>query len=92
VASGATDRRASGLVVAVSIGAAIADPIAVDSDAPILVVDDTPSKRLAIRAILEPLGHPIVEAESGQAALRALMTGVFAVILMDVMMPGMAVS
>jgi CheY-like chemotaxis protein len=89
VASGATDRRASGLVVAVSIGAAIADPIAVDSDAPILVVDDTPSKRLAIRAILEPLGHPIVEAESGQAALRALMTGVFAVILMDVMMPGM---
>jgi CheY-like chemotaxis protein len=44
---------------------------------------------LAIRAILEPLGHLIVEAESGQAALRVLMTGVFAVILMDVKMPGM---
>jgi two-component system, sensor histidine kinase and response regulator len=71
------------------MGAAIADAVPVDSDATILVVDDTASKRLAIRAILEPLGHPIVEAESGQAALRALMTGVFAVILMDVKMPGM---
>jgi two-component system sensor histidine kinase/response regulator len=57
--------------------------------AAILVVDDTPSKRLAIRAILEPLGHTLVEVESGKAALREVMAREFAVILMDVNMPGM---
>jgi CheY-like chemotaxis protein len=55
----------------------------------ILVVDDTAAKRLAIRAILEPLGHALVEAETGEAALRAVMARDFAVILLDVEMPGM---
>jgi two-component system sensor histidine kinase/response regulator len=58
-------------------------------DGPILVVDDNAAKRLAIRAILDPLGHAIFEAASGQEALRAVMAGTFAVILMDVKMPGM---
>jgi diguanylate cyclase (GGDEF)-like protein/PAS domain S-box-containing protein len=57
--------------------------------APILLVDDDPAKRLAIEAVLEPLGHPVVEAASGEAALRAVMTTTFAVILMDVQMPAM---
>ena len=46
-------------------------------------------KRIAIRAMLEPLGHEIVEADSGRAALRAVLRQTFAVILMDVQMPTM---
>ena len=64
------------------------DP-APDSDAAILVVDDNDGKRLAIHAILESLGHTIVEANTGEAALRAVIGRTFAVILMDVQMPGM---
>jgi PAS domain S-box-containing protein len=54
---------------------------------PILVVDDNASKRLAIKAVLSPLGYSIVEAESGIAALRCITTQDFAVILLDVRMP-----
>jgi two-component system, sensor histidine kinase and response regulator len=57
--------------------------------AAVLIVDDTPAKRLAIRSILEPLDHKLVEVGSGQDALRAVMAQEFAVILMDVKMPGM---
>jgi diguanylate cyclase (GGDEF)-like protein/PAS domain S-box-containing protein len=53
----------------------------------ILVVDDNPVKRVALRATLGPLGYPVVEAESGRAALRALVEQTFALILMDVRMP-----
>jgi PAS domain S-box-containing protein len=55
----------------------------------ILVVDDDAAKQLSLRAALEPLGHPIVSVDSGQAALRAVMEQTFAVILMDVQMQGM---
>jgi diguanylate cyclase (GGDEF)-like protein/PAS domain S-box-containing protein len=60
-----------------------------DMTAAVLVVDDNPSKRLAVRAMLSPLGHAIVEAESGREALRAVLRQPFAVILMDVRMPTM---
>ena len=33
--------------------------------APILIVDDNPAKRLALKAVLAPLGYVVVEAESG---------------------------
>lgn len=56
---------------------------------PILLVDDRPDKRLALRAVLEPLGQEVVEAGSGEAALRQLLQRDFAVILLDVQMPGM---
>jgi PAS domain S-box-containing protein len=55
--------------------------------APILIVDDNPGKRLALRAVLEPLGYDVVEADSGSACLRCVMANVFAVILLDVRMP-----
>lgn len=55
----------------------------------ILLVDDNESKRIALRAALAPLGHVIVEADSGVAALRCVMANDFAVILMDVQMPDM---
>ncbi len=57
--------------------------------AAILVVDDNAAKRLAIRAVLEPLGEEIVESNSGEAALHEVMARSFAVILMDVKMPHM---
>ena len=55
--------------------------------ASILMVDDNPDKRLALKSVLSPLGYPIVEADSGLAALRCVMAQDFAVILLDVLMP-----
>jgi diguanylate cyclase (GGDEF)-like protein len=53
------------------------------------MVDDNPTKRFALKAVLAPLGHTIVEASSGLEALRCLMVQDFAVILLDVVMPVM---
>lgn len=53
----------------------------------ILVVDDNPIKRVATRAMLAPLGYPLLEVGSGRAALVALSRQTFALILMDVRMP-----
>ncbi len=57
------------------------------SPASVLLVDDNAAKRSALKAVLAPLGYPVVEAASGRAALRCLMTQNFAVILLDVSMP-----
>ena len=54
----------------------------------ILVVDGDDEKRTATVLALEPLGHTIVEARSGEAALSLLTQRTFAVILMDVELPG----
>jgi diguanylate cyclase (GGDEF)-like protein/PAS domain S-box-containing protein len=62
---------------------------AVAADAPILVVDDSIGSRLATRAMLAPLGHPVVDAASGRDALREVSARTFALILMDVRMPTM---
>jgi diguanylate cyclase (GGDEF)-like protein/PAS domain S-box-containing protein len=55
----------------------------------ILVVDDNAAKRIAIRAMLAPLGCEVVEVDSGREALRAVMRRTFAMILMDVRMPAL---
>src|SRR5215212_2279456 len=55
----------------------------------ILIVDDKPDKVLALEAVLEDLGQEIVRAYSGRDALRCLLNDDFAVILLDVNMPGM---
>lgn len=53
----------------------------------ILLVDDIPANLLALKAILEPLGQVLVTVRSGEEALRELLRGDFACILMDVQMP-----
>ncbi len=55
----------------------------------VLLVDDRPENLLALEAILAVLDHDLVRANSGDEALKALLTDDFAVILLDVSMPGM---
>ena len=55
----------------------------------ILVVDDRPDKHVVYRAILEELGQDLVEATSGEQALKHVLHRDFAVILLDVNMPGL---
>jgi PAS domain S-box-containing protein len=55
----------------------------------ILLVDDRAENLLALEAILEPLNQRLVRASSGEDALRRLLERDFAVILLDVQMPGL---
>src|SRR6266550_1102772 len=55
----------------------------------VLLVDDRPENLLALEAILEPLGETLVLASSGEEALNQLVAHDFAVVLLDVSMPGM---
>jgi PAS domain S-box-containing protein len=55
----------------------------------VLLVDDRPENLLALTAVLEPLDVRLVTAGSGEEALRALLAEDFAVVLLDVQMPGM---
>ena len=54
----------------------------------ILAVDDDEGNLLALEGILSDLGHPIVCVTSGEDALRQVLRNEFAVILLDVRMPG----
>lgn len=62
-----------------------------DAPAPadILVVDDTEANRVAFEATLRPLGENVILASSGEEALQLALAHTFAVILLDVRMPGM---
>src|SRR5579884_3456607 len=61
---------------------------AVAERARVLLVDDDERNLLAVATVLEDLGE-VVLARSGEEALRHLLKGEFAVILLDVYMPGM---
>ncbi len=55
----------------------------------ILLVDDRSENLCALEASLEPLGQRLVSVSSGDDALRAVLDEEFAVILIDVKMPGL---
>lgn len=55
----------------------------------VLIVDDDERNAFAAREALEVLGHELVIARSGEEALRLLLHQEFAVILLDLHMPGM---
>jgi PAS domain S-box-containing protein len=55
----------------------------------ILLVDDRPENLLALEALLEPLDAVLVRANSGDEALKRILSREFAVILLDVQMPGL---
>ena len=71
-------------------GVSATAPDAKPSDMAVLCVDDRPENLLAIEAILDPLNITCVRAASGEEALKCLLERDFAVILMDVQMPGMS--
>jgi CheY-like chemotaxis protein len=58
-------------------------------EAGILLVDDREDNLVALEAVLGPLEVPLVRAMSGEEAMKALLRQEFAVILLDVLMPGM---
>ena len=55
----------------------------------ILIVDDEPKNLTVLESVLDDPGYRLVRASSGQEALLALMAEEFAVLVLDVRMPGM---
>ncbi|WP_338693410.1 response regulator [Streptomyces sp. Q6] len=53
----------------------------------ILVVDDRADTLFAMESALAPLGYPLDRASTGDDALKAVLRGGIAVVLLDVMMP-----
>ena len=56
----------------------------------ILLVDDRVENLIALDAILSSLNQILVPAQSGEQALEALRKDEFAVVLLDIVMPGMS--
>lgn len=56
---------------------------------PILIVDDLPQNIMALEAVITDMGFEIITAQSGNDALRQSLKYDFALILLDVQMPGM---
>jgi serine phosphatase RsbU (regulator of sigma subunit)/DNA-binding response OmpR family regulator/anti-sigma regulatory factor (Ser/Thr protein kinase) len=64
-------------------------PISSRQPASILLVDDDESSLRALTHVLEPLGQHLVTARSGEEALHSLLREDFALILLDMYMPGL---
>ncbi|MDX3580589.1 MULTISPECIES: response regulator [Streptomyces] len=60
-----------------------------DGRAGILLVDDMEDNLIALEAVLGSLNEPLVRARSGEEAMKALLRQRFAVVLLDIRMPGM---
>jgi CheY-like chemotaxis protein len=61
----------------------------VSRQARILLVDDRPENLVALEAILSPLNQILVPVRSGEQAVQAVLAEEYAVVLLDIMMPGM---
>lgn len=66
----------------------MAEPVAPQKSA-ILIVDDRKENLLALESVLKELDQAVVAAASGEEALLRVLERDFAVILLDVQMPGM---
>lgn len=64
-------------------------PAALAGQVNILIVDDEPKNLTVLESVLDDPGYRLVRANSGQEALLALMAEEFAVLVLDVRMPGM---
>jgi len=58
------------------------------ADARILVVDDIEQNRRLLKALLEPVGYEIIQADNGDDALSIIHHGNVDLVLLDIMMPG----
>jgi signal transduction histidine kinase len=72
-----------------SVAPAKSENVAEEPSVKLLLVDDHAENLLALEAILEAPGRQLVLARSGAEALRHLLHGDFAAIILDVMMPEM---
>jgi CheY-like chemotaxis protein len=61
----------------------------VSRQARILLVDDRPENLIALEAILSSLDQVLVPVRSGKQAVQAVLDDEYAVVLLDIMMPGM---
>ncbi|MEU8795144.1 response regulator [Streptomyces sp. NPDC048643] len=60
------------------------------SDAKILIVDDHEDTLYALESALAPLGYPVGRATGGDEALKEVLRGQVALLLLDVRMPGVS--
>jgi signal transduction histidine kinase len=69
----------------------LAEPPAIVAADPvnILIVDDEPRNLVVLETVLDDPGYRLIRANSGDQALLALMANEFAVLVLDVRMPGM---
>jgi signal transduction histidine kinase len=80
----------------VGSGAAVPATLVVPASPPnderinILLVDDEPRNLTVLETILDDPGYQLVRAESGDQALLSLIAAEFALILLDIHMPGMS--
>ncbi|MGP4050823.1 response regulator [Streptomyces sp. 2A115] len=63
--------------------------VSTEERASILLVDDMEDNLVALEAVLGSLNEPLVRARSGEEAMKALLRQRFAVVLLDIRMPGM---
>jgi len=56
----------------------------------ILIVDDEPANLLVLESVLDVAGYRLVSANSGEEALMALIANDFAVMVLDIQMPGIS--
>ncbi|MFS2316894.1 sigma-54-dependent transcriptional regulator [Maricaulis sp. D1M11] len=55
----------------------------------VLIVDDDPTQRRLLQAVIEKQGYRVESAESGEVAVERVSTGSIDVMLLDLIMPGM---
>jgi CheY-like chemotaxis protein len=61
----------------------------VSRQARILLVDDRTENLIALEAVLSPLNQILVPVRSGERAVQAVLADEYAVVLLDIVMPGM---